>query len=477
MQPAPQLAESAAQERVLRCAERLAAHDREAAALAATRLELVAALARAREAAEAEQALALEAFPVLPRELTRIVFGLLPASMRLRCREVCKPWLAFLEERRLWWHLDLSWSNEPEQPTEALLKAASIRAGGQLQVLDVSRWVDLTAEMLLSVVRENAEALVELRAWGAINKKGGRLPQTTRQNAMIIVTAAPLQLFQCDLRCTSEEAPAVLNNAHPFESLRVQTIDIRAEDTALLYAADAILAAAATHGSLKRLFLMEADLSTAATLDALVDLAIARRFSAVGIAQCSFPAAPLPALTRMIAHGALEEFNAWPRTAGELLADAQSVPAFFEALKRLEVIYFFATRFEEHARLLLTELSRSTSLTLLTLSGAQLPTRESQLALSEGLAQLVSGCKTLTNLGLSFTRLSRESLQSLFAVVGSSNELRNLRLRDNGIDAETARDVILPAVKLNTSLRTLVFDQPDIPELVEAEALVKARNC
>jgi hypothetical protein len=68
----------------------------------------VAALTRAREAASREEALALEAFPVLPRELTRIIFGLLPASTRLRCREVCKPWLAFLEEHRLWWHLDLS---------------------------------------------------------------------------------------------------------------------------------------------------------------------------------------------------------------------------------------------------------------------------------------------------------------------------------------------------------------------------------
>ena len=36
--------------------------------------------------------------------------------------------------------------------------------------------------------------------------------------------------------------------------------------------------------------------------------------------------------------------------------------------------------------------------------------------------------------------------------------------------------LILPAVKFNTSLRTLSFNQPEIPELVEAEALVKARN-
>jgi hypothetical protein len=172
MQPAPQLAGSAAQERVLRCAERLAAHDKEAAALAATRLELVAALARAREAAEAEQALALEAFPVLPRELTRIIFGLLPASTRLRCREVCKPWLAFLEERRLWWHLVLSRGSREPKRTIALLRAASLCAGGQLRVLDVGGWKELSFEMLLSVVLENAEALLEIRAWGTVYAEG-----------------------------------------------------------------------------------------------------------------------------------------------------------------------------------------------------------------------------------------------------------------------------------------------------------------
>jgi hypothetical protein len=75
---------------------------------------------------------------VLPRELTRIIFGLLPASTRLRCRETCKPWLAFLEERRLWWHLDLSLSSGEPKPTAALLRAASLRAGGQLRVLDVT---------------------------------------------------------------------------------------------------------------------------------------------------------------------------------------------------------------------------------------------------------------------------------------------------------------------------------------------------
>jgi hypothetical protein len=34
----------------------------------------------------------------------------------------------------------------------------------------------------------------------------------------------------------------------------------------------------------------------------------------------------------------------------------------------------------------------------------------------------------------------------------------------------------LPAVKLNMSLRKLEFKKPNIPALVEAEALVKARS-
>ena len=157
MQP-PQLAESAARERLLRCAEQLEAHDRESERRAGVRAKLVATLARLQLAAEREEALALEAFSVLPRELTRLIFGWLPADARLRCREVCKPWWAFLEERRLWWSLDLSQGSGVLRRSEALLHKASRRAGRQLRVLDVSGWHKLSLETLLAWPRRTGRA-------------------------------------------------------------------------------------------------------------------------------------------------------------------------------------------------------------------------------------------------------------------------------------------------------------------------------
>ena len=111
---AHQQAESAAKEELARVAELLLEHDREAqralAALAATfaakRAELVALQAAALGVVEREEALSLEVFSALPRELVRYIFSLVPVNQRMRCREVCPEWRAFLEEGWLWRECD-----------------------------------------------------------------------------------------------------------------------------------------------------------------------------------------------------------------------------------------------------------------------------------------------------------------------------------------------------------------------------------
>jgi hypothetical protein len=64
----------------------------------------------------------------------------------------------------------------------------------------------------------------------------------------------------------------------------------------------------------------------------------------------------------------------------------------------------------------------------------------------------------------------------LFAALAQNTTLRKLFLWDNAISRECARDVVLPAVQANKSLRELEFRQPDIPELVEAGQLVHGRQ-
>jgi hypothetical protein len=103
----------------------------------------------------------------LPHALVLFIFALLPVDQRLRCLEVCKGWYATLNERSLWTRLDLSaTAGLARRATEALLRAAAARAGGQLQTLHLVDCVAITHEALLAVARANADTLSELRMRG-----------------------------------------------------------------------------------------------------------------------------------------------------------------------------------------------------------------------------------------------------------------------------------------------------------------------
>ena len=90
--------------------------------------------------------------------------------------------------------------------------------------------------------------------------------------------------------------------------------------------------------------------------------------------------------------------------------------------------------------------------------------------------RLIATSTTLTHLDIGQCTLPFEALRPLFIAVGRSKTLRLLRCDGNDIDAAVARFLILPMIQRNTSLRWLTFNQPDIPELVQAEALVAARR-
>jgi hypothetical protein len=106
--------------------------------------------------------------PPLPHALVLFIFSLVPADQRLRCLEVCKEWCATLNERSVWSRLDLSAAAGLARPaTEALLRAAAARAGGQLQTLHLTDCAVITHETLLAVARTNADTLTELRIEGS----------------------------------------------------------------------------------------------------------------------------------------------------------------------------------------------------------------------------------------------------------------------------------------------------------------------
>jgi len=96
--------------------------------------------------------------------------------------------------------------------------------------------------------------------------------------------------------------------------------------------------------------------------------------------------------------------------------------------------------------------------------------------LGQALGRLVAAESALSSLNLAFCQLGDAGVGPLFTSIAQNTTLRTLLLWDNLISRECARDVVLPAVRANTSLRNFWFMQPDIPELEEAEQLVRGRQ-
>ena len=156
-------------------------------ALEAKQGELAAAKRALREC-EDEALKQLVLSPLFP-ELVALIFQLVPVDSRLRCREVCRSWCAFLADPRLWRVCNLSAaSGVVAERTPALLYAAAERAQGALEELDVTGWRGLFAvevveeeeeedklDTLLPVLHSNAGSLRVLRAWDCFTPLEWRL--------------------------------------------------------------------------------------------------------------------------------------------------------------------------------------------------------------------------------------------------------------------------------------------------------------
>ena len=100
------------------------------------------------------------------------------------------------------------------------------------------------------------------------------------------------------------------------------------------------------------------------------------------------------------------------------------------------------------------------------------------IAVGHSLAQLVEAHSRLHSLDVGCCSLGDAGMRPLFAAVARSGRLRELPCNYNEISAACARDVVLPAVQTNASLRQISFAQsePRIDELAQAEKLVRARG-
>jgi hypothetical protein len=429
-------------------------------------------------------------FAALPPALAHKIFAALPADTRLRCAEVCRDWRAMVAERSLWTRLDLSdTSGMTHRVTPALLRAAATKAGGALEALDASGGVwrllfyDEVGGGVLADTG-NAGTLRELRCLRGHGLDGGMGIRSLEA----LLRAAP-QLRACEvdvLAYNAAEVHPALRNEGVFRPLRVHSVSLQ------LYGTDAatlvsLFADMAAHAStLAELALMNAAFDAPEVLDAFVDVALSLpRLRTVSLFYCRLSPASAPALTRLLSSGMLRALmidNEHPvlldAPAAELLGDALRANATLTALT-LRGMCLWNDMAAVGA--LLRALTGHVSLQVLRLTGMSLLAGSVDDMRRAGAllgALIAADAPALTALEVKTSRLGDEGLRPLFEALPANSHLRELNCSDNRMSDTFAADVLLPAVRANTSLRTLIThkDVPHSDAAREATVLVARRG-
>ena len=237
----------------------------------------------------------------LPRGFVHAVFLLLPVDTRLRCVEVSRAWRALLADASLWMSVDLSVSSGVmARCSEALLRAAVAKAGGQLRVLDITGQQCLFGVSLLrKISAANAATLQELR----VATEGYCCVDGVR--ALLKKSPAFERLEAAVAVCRDAQAAhSMLRNEPPFQPLRLRKLlMIRGLDDPTDLAA--FCSNLRVHASLEEVLIYGVALDTAAAMGAVVNACIAINLCRLNLRRCRVVPAALPELTRLIAAGAL----------------------------------------------------------------------------------------------------------------------------------------------------------------------------
>jgi hypothetical protein len=307
-----------------------------------------------------------------------------------------------------------------------------------------------------------------------------------------LLRAAP-QLTACHTEMPGfiniADARRMLRNEPPFQPLQLRTLHVYfeiADDEASVLALASDMAA---HASLQRVGLHSAPLRTLAALDAVVDAALARQFGSLYFTFCQLTRASVPALARLLSGDTLTELYIQDWT----LLDGPSAALLGGALRANRTLTSFSLTHmnpwqdTDVAAALLGALTGHCSLHTLqladTLHTAGEPPEAVRPAAGAALGALVAAnAPALTELDVSWSHLGDAGLRPLFDALPHNVHLCTLDVAGNDMSEAFARDVLLPAVRANESLRKLValahdggFGQGS-DFMNEAQALVAARG-
>jgi hypothetical protein len=399
----------------------------------------------------------------LPHALALRVFSAVSVEERLRCREVCRGWCATLDDHSLWLRLDLTRA-DGAPCSVALLRAATVRAGGQLQALRLTcnAHAERMREALCAVAAANSATLQELRVLA--DAPGACFPVTTLE---ALLHAAPqLRKLEADVHCSGADgAHRLLRSEPPFGPLRVRLIMVSAPTS--LNQPNAVVALAAdvaAHVWLTALRLCHANLNDLAALDAVVDVALVRRLSSLELVWCGLSPASVPALVRLLAGNALTELIIYNH--GGRLLDEPAAALLGDALRAntsLTTLRWSSCGLWDRPAggfVLLAALAGHPRLYSIDLSGNRVRDNDAdENAAFAALGALVaSNAPALEQLNVSNSWLRDEGMGPLVDALRLNTHLCVLNCADNGMSEAFAHDRLLPAVRANTSLRELIVE-------------------
>ena len=417
-------------------------------------------------------------FGELPLDFVALVLMRLPVDARLRAREVSRGWRALLNEPRFWLVLNFTrGSGVVARLTLALLFAAGERGRGHLHTLDLTGTEGLLAEDLVQFVAAHGQSL---RTVTAPEKIHFRADEVTR-----LCRSAPLCTLRCRVRCRAAEAPPLLRCEAPCALVHVVQLVISGGYYNNQQAVLDFAAALPSHrGKIKVFNVYEALLGNGAVADALMHGVAEACVSDVTFLWCHLTPASMPGLTRLLQAGCLERLHinndrlALFEAGPDLTSFCHTLRSSTLQTLRLSTCDLWRDR--TAAGELLAALVGHLTLRELTLlfSGVG-DTDDARRAAGEQIASLITHNSALQKLDLSWSFLGDAGLAPIFEALPCSSTLKELLFYDEIIGREFARDVILPAVRANTSLRTLrihVFGRTGVPELTEAQDIVAART-
>ena len=381
--------------------------------------------------------------------------------------------------------------------SEATLWGAAALARGGLTALCLNDCVELSEYARLGVVTENAGSLRELSCCMAMDDF-----ELRGEHVEELAAAAPLLvLFKVDAKASVTEATRMLQKEPPFGALQLHRVYVAPSDEEEEVDDDeeeedgddeideaqllAFCAAVSAHVTLVGLEVRDTPLDSPAVLDA-VATAAACRLLELRLLSCNLSPASVPPLARLIRGGVLQTLiianDVEPlldEAAAVQLADAVA------ASHALTELVLFAVRFWDDAAAAATMMRALTGhpyLKALSLSHNSPP---DQLAAGAALGALVAAnAPALQTLEVWGSDFGNAGCGELFTALPRNSHLLKLDLRTLGLSQAFVRDVALPAVRANTSLRELHAERgwtggPNDrlpPEWLDAEALVAARN-